>query len=208
MVAQVFRPVEQSASVDDVIEQARAAPSIGGGSMLDWVLSKPDLVDRSGVWCEFGVYVGKTLSLIAKYRGAETEFWGFDSFRGLPETWNAAHPRGRFALPHIPMPPEGVRLMVGYFSETLPSWSPTRAVTFGYVDCDLYSSAADVFDVLARVCAPGAVLVIDDFFMPPVDNGVARALAESRLSYEWIGRRGAGENESVAIRLTPTRAPF
>jgi hypothetical protein len=205
MVAQVSPSAVQSVSTDDVIARARLAPSIGGGSMLDWILTQPGLVERDGVWCEFGVYVGKTMSLIAKYRGGATEFWGFDSFRGLPETWNAAHPRGRFALPQIPMPPGGVRLMVGYFSETLPSWVPAKPVTFGYVDCDLYSSATDVFDAMARYCAPGAVIVIDDFFMPPLDNGVARALAESRLSYEWVARRGAGENESVAIRLTSTR---
>jgi hypothetical protein len=187
-------------TIEEVLKGARGAPSIGGGSMLDHVLLGP-AVSRDGVWCEFGVYRGTTLSLIAGYRSDKTELWGFDSFRGLPEEWNEQHPRGRFAVPSIALPPEGVRLVVGYFHETLPAWRPSRAVKFAFVDCDLYSSDSIVFDALATRCAAGAIVLIDDFFMPPVNNGVARALAESGLKFTWFARRGAGENESVAIRI-------
>jgi hypothetical protein len=198
--------------VESLLRRASAAVSLQGGSLLDWCFERRELdadarwkpiVERNAVWCEFGVHQGRSLRLIASHRGPETELWGFDSFRGLPEPWNAAHPAGRFALEAIPVPPPGVCLAVGLFAATLPAWAPPREVSFAYIDCDLYASARSVLALLASVAGGGAIVVLDDFFTPPHDRGVARALAEWRgRPFDFIARRGGGrENESVAIRL-------
>ena len=158
-------------------------------SGLQWALAQKDLVRREGVWIEFGVHGGSTLRQIAPLRD-DAQLWGFDSCRGLPETWNRDHPKGHFAMVNPPLPPDGVNLVIGWFKDTLSCFEPPAPVTFVHVDCDLYSSAATVLAWLAAAepfygerdrLAEGAVIVFDDFLTKPYDNGVMRAFVESEL---------------------------
>jgi hypothetical protein len=161
---------------------------------LRWAFEEPGLVPRRGMWCEFGVHGGSTLRQIAGARG-DAELWGFDSFRGLPEDWNIEHKKGLFKLEHPIMPPEGVNLMVGWFADTLKHFEPDVPVTFVHLDCDLYSAAKTVFDWLfwgENLDNNGTVIVLDDFFTKPLDNGLLRAFSEScvaggsSLKVEWL----------------------
>ena len=170
---------------------------------LEWVLSQPDLVQREGVWCEFGVFLGGSLRLLDKHRG-KAALWGFDSFRGLPEDWLPDHPKGHFAVgTHVALPPDGVNLVVGWYKDTVAAFRPDEPVTFALVDCDLYSSASDVFPYLFALTGPGSVIVIDDFFVKPYDRGVLRAFSEyvwdcgPGLRYEWLAK----SHEQVALRV-------
>lgn len=173
-------------------EVRRTVPEVPK-SGLEWALGQKDLVRREGTWIEFGVNEGGTLNAIAPYRD-DAVLWGFDSCRGLPEKWNADHPKGMFAMARPPLPPDGVNLVVGWFKDTLPAFEPAEPVTFVHLDCDLYSSAVTVLAWLcgiqrddgplryvgARVRI-GAVIVFDDFLTKPYDNGVLRAFFESPL---------------------------
>ena len=155
---------------------------------LEWALSQAGLVRRGGSWAEFGVCGGGTLARIAPSRGL-ARLWGFDSCRGLPETWNDQHPKGMFRLDHPPMPPEDVNLVVGWYSDTLPFVS-LPDLSFAHIDCDLYSSARTVFAAITRGhwLAADAVFVFDDFLTPPLYNGVMRAYLESGLDFEMLAR--------------------
>lgn len=166
--------------------------------LREWLVSQPGLVQRWGTWVEFGVGGGESLSFWERHRG-RAQLWGFDSFRGLPEDWNEEHPKGRFAEERPIMPPVGVRLCVGQFSETLPAWKPAP-VTFAHIDCDLYSSAKTALAFLWPQLADGAVLLFDDFFTPPADNGVMRALFEQPSpTWEYLARDLNAD--SAAIRV-------
>lgn len=78
-------------------------------SLLDFVLRK---VCISGLYLEFGVFLGRTINHMAAQVPAQ-KFYGFDSFEGLPEEWRAGFPKGAFALPQPPKVRPNVELVVG-----------------------------------------------------------------------------------------------
>lgn len=187
----------------DFAEAARAAcaPLLVDGWPVDWAMDQKGLVSRSGIWCEFGVAEGKTLDLVARCRG-DAELWGFDSFRGLPEDWK--FPKGTFAQKQPPMPPEGVRVVVGLFEETLPCWAPHKPITFVHLDCDLYTGASQVLAHVAPHLAPGAVLVLDDLFTAPYHQGVMRALYEAHtngLRWTWLAKCADTDTAAIQVKL-------
>ena len=55
-------------------------------------------IDPSGIWVEFGVYSGTSVSIIAQAAaeqvGPEKIVHGFDSFRGLPSAWRVGFEEG------------------------------------------------------------------------------------------------------------------
>lgn len=185
-------------------KQAEAAcEQVRRPDIRDWLMGQPGLVQRWGTWVEFGVGGGGSFEFFAARRG-RARMWGFDSFRGLPEDWNAEHPKGRFAEQRPPMPPEGCHYVVGLFEETLPAWSPPP-ITFVHVDCDLYRSALEALSHLWNgKLENGAVILLDDCFTAPLDNGVLRALHEAWghwRKWEWIARAQGGDAAAIRVRM-------
>lgn len=132
-------------------------------------------VDAFGHIMEFGVYKGKTMKHIAKMFPNKI-CWGFDSFEGLPEPWytnssdkEASHPAGRFHWNELEDKPEfadNVKLVAGWFNETLPQWifENPGPVCFLHIDCDLYSSTSTVLELLNDWIVPGTVIVFDEMY--------------------------------------------
>jgi len=125
-----------------------------------------DLINQSGLIMEFGVASGKTISRIAGR--TRSTVYGFDSFEGLPEAWRSGFDKGAFAG-DLPPVPENVKLIKGWFSETLPDFlmAHPEPVTFLHIDCDLYSSTKTIFDLLAPRLNPGCVIVFDEYWNYP-----------------------------------------
>ncbi|MBB5645748.1 class I SAM-dependent methyltransferase [Pedobacter cryoconitis] len=130
-------------------------------------------VSIPGLWMEFGVGSGKSLSFIAE-RKPESIIYGFDSFMGLPEDWvfsdkriyaKNSYSRDGIA-PNVAV--ENIELVVGLFSETLNNFCATHkeSCAFIHIDCDLYSSTIDVLNELfnADKIIPGTVILFDEFF--------------------------------------------
>lgn len=67
---------------------------------------------------EFGVFKGRSISHTAKRR-PDQNFFGFDSFEGLPEAWvrspSSTYPAGYFGLEALPTVPNNVKLIKGFF---------------------------------------------------------------------------------------------
>ena len=147
----------------------------------------------NGLVCEFGVFSGTSIRLIAEALPTETIF-GFDSFEGLPEDWLEGFPQGTFKLDRLPEVPKNVVLVRGWYSETLRPFldeHPENA-SFLHVDCDLYSSAKCVFEALEPRIRPGTIIVFDEFFnYVGWREGEFKAFTEfvqrARLSFEYIG---------------------
>lgn len=177
-----------------------------GNPCLRTVLGWRDVVPRSGLWCEFGVFRGDTLRLLAKEKGA-ARLVGFDSFQGLPEAWvrgdTAQFRAGTFACPVPDVP--GAELVVGLFADTLPNFDTRGApLTLLHVDCDIYSAAATVLEWAAPHLRPGSVVVFDELVgYPGYEQHEWRALGEAEargLRWEWLCAAGEG----VALRVTGT----
>jgi len=178
---------------------------IPGNPCLREVLAMKGTVKRSGLWCEFGVYRGETLRLLAVEKG-EARLVGFDSFNGLPEDWTRPDTKvfraGTFACPVPDVP--GAEIVVGHFEDTLSTAAfmhTAQPLTFLHVDCDIYSAAKTVLEWAAPRLVNGAVVVFDELVgYPGFEAHEWRALGEAYdrgLRWEWLHAAGEG----VAIRV-------
>ena len=122
---------------------------------------------------EFGVFQGKTIKHIANAFPNKI-IWGFDSFEGLPEDWILndnedipLRPAGYFALPELPEVPANVKLVKGFFDQSLPKWlkeNPIQQISILHIDCDLYSSTATVFDLLNYFIKKDTIIIFDELY--------------------------------------------
>ena len=161
-----------------------------------------DCLERAptnGAHCEFGVFSGTSINLLAAKRPAQI-FDGFDSFRGLPEAWSGYRPFDFDRQGALPVVRDNVRLHVGLFDATLPAFVQSAGpVAFLHVDCDLYSSTVSIFSHLGPKLLPGSVIVFDEYFgYPGFEHHERKAFAEflqsSGRKARWIaccGQRAA-----------------
>lgn len=175
--------------------------------LLEYALSIA-LVTR-GLVCELGVGDGRSINRLADLvSGLPVTIYGFDSFRGLPADWRSGFLRGRYAQEHPPIVRSNVRLVTGWFQDTLPSFVSEHPdpVAMLHIDCDLYESARDVLHEFRVNLVTGSVLVFDEFFGYPgwKTNGEYRAFSEfvrdnPRLSFRYLGY--VQKSEQVAVQI-------
>ncbi len=127
---------------------------------------------RPVVVLEFGVYRGESLRAFAALHGhADSRFFGFDSFEGLPEDWAFHWKRGAFDQGgHAPLvSDERISFVKGWFNQTLgpflracSEWFDPRFQRVVHFDADLYSST---LFVLAQLWGTGQPyhFVFDEF---------------------------------------------
>jgi hypothetical protein len=135
-------------------------------AMWDHVASRlPPEID----YLEFGVHEGHSiLHWAGRNEAAASRFFGFDSFRGLPEDWSRGFPQGHFDTGgRLPVTQDRrVEFLPGMFQDTLPaflrSFSP-RSQLVVHIDCDLYSSALYCLTKLDGIMAKGTVVIFDEF---------------------------------------------
>lgn len=157
---------------------------------------KNGLVEIDGLWMEFGVYRGTTINAISKF--TENTVYGFDSFTGLPKCWRAGKDKGRYDLQgRMPTVRRNVQLIPGWFDVTLPRFladHPENAA-FTHIDCDIYSSAKTVLNLLRSRLVSGTILIFDEMFnYPGFQDHELKAfyefLQETRIACEWLGMKG------------------
>lgn len=123
--------------------------------------------DRQVLYLEFGVAQGWSLRYWSKLlRNPAAALHGFDSFEGLPTDWILDRPAGHFANGGEPPAIDDPRVSFfkGWFSETLPGYSPPGHESLVVnVDADLYSSTVTVLDAVEPLLGPGAFLYFDEF---------------------------------------------
>ena len=126
-------------------------------------------------------------------------FFGFDSFRGLPEigvadrTENDAFYKGKYAcskenvvrnLDSKGVDWERTFLIEGYYADSLTpavkARHEIRRAAVVLIDCDLYESTAQVLNFIEDLLADGTVLLFDDWncFESDDTRGQRRALRE------------------------------
>lgn len=169
-----------------------------GDHPLDTLRHAVTAATIDGIAAEFGVASGTTTAIIA----TRFHVYGFDSFQGLPETWRPGFPAGMFAGQH-PRDLTNITLVEGWFTDTLPSWTPPAPLALVHIDCDLYTSTITVLDHVGHHMQPGTVVVFDEYHgYPGHEQHEARAWAEftdrSGVTWEPLGHGP----EQLAIRLT------
>jgi len=155
---------------------------------------------------EFGVFEGKTINLCANHF-PEKAFYGFDSFRGLPEKWRDGFPKGFFDKNgKPPSVASNVRLFVGEFEQSIPPFLEANKgpASFVHIDCDLYSSTRSVLRNLNDRLVSGTIIVFDEYYnYPGWENGEFLAWSEfsseNKVKYEFIGYNP--NHQQASIRL-------
>jgi len=149
-------------------------------------------VKEPASYLEFGVFKGATLRHWAGLlKHPETNFYGFDSFEGLPENWRVVT-KDEFKVDHLPQIPDArVSLVKGWFSETLPGFVQgfvPRPSLVLHLDADLYSSTVVVLRAMRPYMKPGTILIFDEFFDREHElKAFDEFLAETGLKVECIG---------------------
>jgi len=146
----------------------------------------------NGLILEFGVATGRSINRLAEHFPSQT-IYGFDSFEGLPETWQPNFQKGAFAQ-KVPEVSSNVNLHVGWFDVTLPSFVEQHAnekVAFLHVDCDLYSSTKTIFQNLRGMIQPGCLILFDEYFNYPGWRGhefkaFQEFIGENNLQYRYL----------------------
>ena len=142
---------------------------------------------RPGIALEFGVWRGASLRHMAR-RCPGRQFYGFDSFKGLPADgrpdWQVD-----FALDRPPAVPRNCRLVAGWFTDTIAGFLAESGAPIGLVsfDCDVYSSARTALFGLGDRLRPGAVLYFDELI-----NYDTFLWNEMRALFEFLEASGMG----------------
>lgn len=129
-----------------------------------------NFVKPNGLFLEFGVYNGSTINIISSVFHSNT-VWGFDSFEGLPEDWitndhELVWHKGFFAVDTLPAVNANVRLVKGWFNQTLPNWIDENSgdISFLHIDCDLYSSTSTVLNLLNDRIKTDTIIAFDEIY--------------------------------------------
>lgn len=140
--------------------------------LLKWSINK---AIKPGLFLEFGVWKGASLKFLAECR-PDKRFYGFDTFKGLPESWSKFYPRGHGKLDNLPYIPGDVVLIEGLFQDTLEPFleEHNEPVSFIHLDADLYSSTNYVLSTLADAnrLQKGTIIQFDQVFYQDSPNTV------------------------------------
>ena len=157
---------------------------------------------KEGMVLEFGVASGGTINRIADILKDRT-IYGFDSFEGIPEDWRPDILKGNFAC-SVPEVRENVKLVIGMFNDTLPTFLQTHTdlIAAIHMDADLYSSTKTVFDNVKNQLVDGCIILFDEFMgYGGWEEHEAKAFFEfiEETGYKWECISKGGEQVSFII---------
>lgn len=163
----------------------------------NFTLNKILRENKFKVCLEFGVFNGMTINMISKHCD---KVYGFDSFEGLPEDWNGVCKKEHFKVPGLPKVDKNTTLIKGWFNDTLDLFlknNPDIVIDMIHIDCDLYSSTKDVFNILIKhnKMIKGLIIVFDELInYNKFYEGEIKALYEininDNINFEWLYTHG------------------
>jgi macrocin-O-methyltransferase TylF-like protien len=129
---------------------------------------------------ECGVAQGESLGMLSALNRQQRSIWGFDSWEGLPEirpgAFADATPKTVSAtLRWFGVDGSGVRLIKGWFSDTLPQYAGRIALL--HIDADLYEGYRDALTLWDRVM-PDGIVALDEYQQEDLWPGAKRAVDE------------------------------
>ena len=165
-------------------------------SRLDfWKYSIRRVSVKDGIFAEFGVSWGKSMTFFTQQIPEEQLIYGFDSFLGLQEDFfGSPFSTGSFSTgTKIPKFSKNVKLEIGWFQDTLQRFLVAHNQNFAFVhiDCDTFESTTYVLQTISSRIVPGTVLVFDEYHgIPNWQNGEflawAQYVSENNLCYDYI----------------------
>jgi hypothetical protein len=151
-------------------------------------------VHIDGYYMELGVFEGKSINHIAKLK-PENTIWGFDSWQGIEEDWayhDKMFPKGSYSTNGIiPQVESNVKLVSGWFEESLPKWLSENPgpIAYIHIDSDTYSAAKTIFKYLGPRIVKGTVISFDEWFVSD---------CEEKAFKEWL--RETSRTASMVVK--------
>jgi len=138
--------------------------------MYKWIIEQEGLSSPFN-YLEFGVAGGKSFDwFMTQNTHADSRFYGFDTFDGLPEDWGAFK-KGTFDTNNeMPLIKDyRGKFFKGLFQQTLPAFLPELDNTRKNVlmmDADLWSATLYVLTSIAPYLKKGDIIFFDEFVVP------------------------------------------
>ena len=140
--------------------------------VFDSVLN--EIKEEKVLYLEFGVKYGTSMKYWSdKLKNSESVLNGFDSFEGLPESWDSyLYTKGHLTTEgNIPKIDDNrITFFKGWFSDVLPTYSLPDTSTFDKVvimlDADLYSSTSYVLNHFKNDIKKDFLLFFDNMNRP------------------------------------------
>ena len=123
---------------------------------------------EEGMILEFGVHTGGSIGWFPKkFDSTKVNIFGFDSFEGLPEDWDLGDKvlkKNHFSTKGVVPKIEGVKLIKGWFEDTLPEFLKNNkdVIKIVHLDCDLYSASKFVLTQVKSRLVPGSWILFDE----------------------------------------------
>ena len=174
-------------------------------SLRNELVSKNSDFLRDKLFLEFGVHKGESFlefyNLYKNYN-LDRNFFGFDSFVGLPVEKNDLHSpwkTGKFSCngninPEL-LNKKDAHIIDGWFSETLTDSLVTKfdnkTIGILHMDCDIYTSTLEVWEFVLKnnLLCNGSIIIYDDwgsFLMnnkSEYENGQSKAHRDIQEKY-------------------------
>ncbi|MEI6695418.1 MAG: TylF/MycF/NovP-related O-methyltransferase [Bacteroidota bacterium] len=152
--------------------------------LYQYVIDTLSLNDEAFDYLEFGVCEGASIKWwVANTHNKGTQFFGFDTFEGLPENWGTFRKGDMTA--NIPVIyDKRVKFMKGLFQDTFPQFLSTYQLNNGkrkiiHLDADLFSSTLYTLTSLAPYFKKGDILFFDEFNVPNHEFFAFKCFCES-----------------------------
>lgn len=149
-----------------------------------------ELIERygnePGCVVECGVWKGGMSAAMALMLGKNRNYFLFDSFEGLPDAKEIDGSKAKAWQDDKSSPfyfdncraeendarkamqiagAEKAHFIKGFFSETLPGFTPPEPIRVLRLDGDWYESTMDCLKHLYKHLAPGAIVILDDYYL-------------------------------------------
>jgi len=160
--------------------------------MFKLMVSRLDFFSERPLYLEFGVFKGASMRYWSqKLKNKAARLHGFDSFYGLPESWERL-PKGTFSThgksPALRDP--RVKIHPGWFQDTLPEYiAPPHDALIINFDADLYSSTKFVLEQLKakNLLSAGSWLYFDEFtYLNQEFRAFKEFLAETGMRFKYV----------------------
>lgn len=164
--------------------------------MFQHIAEKENLIDAPVHYLEFGVSSGTSFRWwLNCNRHADSRFWGFDTFEGLPEKW-WFFKKGDMAADMEDAGDPRAAFVKGLFQHTVhdflqsayphPKEANRRKVI--HMDADLYSSTVFVLTSLAPYLKENDLIFFDEFNVPNHEYAAWEAFVSTYyVDYEVLG---------------------
>lgn len=154
--------------------------------LYSYITNKYQQEQKPIVYLEFGVAAGASFNWqLSQNKHADSRFFGFDTFEGLPEKWGGFYEKGdmRFDMPELN--DSRGKYLKGLFQDTLPGFISdnqtllrSNAQKVILLDADLYSATIFTLSQLFPTLRKGDIIMFDEFSV---------AMHEFKAYTEFVG---------------------